>query len=175
MFATATHPWPDGIDWTITAGYFALMFGVAAAAYISMSLHIRDYLRSLRRALVLISHYRLELPDWIRRDKPRCIQALGLTLPCTTGDILSAYRREVKLLHPDRGGDYRDFLRLQEHFEQAMVPWQESNEISIAASPESCDSVLMANLPTFGETDSQSDHDAPSSPALPGMLGKVAI
>jgi curved DNA-binding protein CbpA len=37
--------------------------------------------------------------------------ALGLTLPCTTDDVLAAYRRKVKLLHPDRGGDRREFLR----------------------------------------------------------------
>jgi hypothetical protein len=27
----------------------------------------------------------------------------------------------VKRLHPDRGGDRREFLRLQAHFEQAMA------------------------------------------------------
>jgi hypothetical protein len=86
-----------------------------------MALDIRDYLRSLRRALVVISHYRMELPDWIRKDRPRCIQALGLTLPCTTEEVLSAYRTKVKSVHPDRGGDCRDFLRLQEHFQQAMA------------------------------------------------------
>jgi curved DNA-binding protein CbpA len=46
--------------------------------------------------------------------------ALGLTLPCTADDIRAAYRRKVKKLHPDRGGDRRQFLRLQAHFEQAM-------------------------------------------------------
>jgi curved DNA-binding protein CbpA len=63
----------------------------------------------------------MELPDWIRKDRPRCIQALGLTLPCTTEEVLSAYRMKVKAVHPDRGGDCRDFLRLQEHFQQAMA------------------------------------------------------
>jgi hypothetical protein len=86
-----------------------------------MVLDIRAYLRSLRRALVLVTHYRLELPNWVRRDSPRCITALGLRLPCTTEDVLAAYRQKVKLLHPDRGGDRRDFLLLQQHFEQAMV------------------------------------------------------
>ena len=67
------------------------------------------------------SNYRPELPEWVRSDTPRCILALGLTLPCTTDDILAAYRRKVKKLHPDRGGDRREFLRLQAHFEQAMA------------------------------------------------------
>jgi hypothetical protein len=119
--ALSGAPWPDGIDWTVTAGYLALAFGLAALGYVCMVLDIRAYLRSLRRALVLISHYRVELPEWVRRDTPRCILALGLTMPCTTEDVLAAYRRKVKRLHPDRGGDRREFLRLQEHFEQAMA------------------------------------------------------
>ena len=118
---TSHASWPDGIDWTVTAGYLALAFGLAALGYVCMALDIRAYLRSLRRALVLISHYRVELPEWVRRDTPRCILALGLTMPCTAAEVLAAYRRKVKRLHPDRGGDRREFLRLQAHFEQAMA------------------------------------------------------
>jgi hypothetical protein len=124
MFAAAdtlVHPWPDGIDWVVTVAYLALIVGVVVAGYACMVLDIRAYLRSLRRALVLITHYRMDLPDWIRKDKPRCIEALGLTLPCTTDEVLSAYRTKVKEVHPDRGGDSREFLRLQQHFEQAMA------------------------------------------------------
>ncbi|HVT29756.1 MAG TPA: J domain-containing protein [Lacipirellulaceae bacterium] len=117
----SAHFWPDGVDWTVTASYLALIVAVAVVAYVSMSLHIRDYLRSLRRALVVISHYRLDLPEWVRKDRPRCLQELGLSLPCTSEDVLVAYRRKVKLLHPDRGGDTREFLRLQAYFEQAMT------------------------------------------------------
>ncbi|HEX3601391.1 MAG TPA: J domain-containing protein [Lacipirellulaceae bacterium] len=113
--------WPDGIDWVVTAAFVALILGAVAAAHITAVLDIRAYLRSLRRAMVLISHYRLDLPDWIRHDTPRCIQALGLTMPCTSDDVLTAYRQRVKLLHPDRGGNRREFLRLQQHFEQAMA------------------------------------------------------
>jgi hypothetical protein len=123
MFAATTpeHVWPDGIDWILTSAYLALIVGVVVAGYVCMAIDIRDYLRSLRRALVVISQYRMELPDWVRKDRPRCIEALGLTLPCTTDEVLSAYRREVKCVHPDRGGDSREFLRLQEHFKQAMA------------------------------------------------------
>jgi hypothetical protein len=119
--ATAEHFWPDGVDWVVTGGYFALILGTLIAGYVCMALDIRAYWRSLRRALVVISHYRLDLPDWVRRDRPRCIEALDLKLPCTIEDVLSAYRRKVKLLHPDRGGDNREFLQLQQHFEQAMA------------------------------------------------------
>ncbi len=119
LYAAAS--WPDGIDWTVTAAYLATAFGLAALGYVCMVLDVRAYLRSLRRALVLVSRYRVELPDWVRRDTPRCILALGLTMPCTAEDVLAAYRRKVKRLHPDRGGDRREFLRLQAHFEQAMA------------------------------------------------------
>lgn len=115
------HVWPDGIDWVVTASYFALIVGAIVAGYACMVLDIRAYLRSLRRALVTITHYRLSLPDWVRNDRPRCIEALGLKLPCTTDEVLAAYRTKVKDVHPDRGGDPRKFLLLQQHFEQAMA------------------------------------------------------
>ncbi len=118
--ATSEYHWPDGVDWIVTVGYLLLILGVIAAGYACMVLDIRAYLRSLRRALVVITHYRVELPEWIRRDTPRCIQALGLTMPCTTEEVLEAYRERVKVLHPDRGGSRREFLLLQRHFEEAM-------------------------------------------------------
>lgn len=113
--------WPDGFDGAVTASYLLAAFGLAALGYLCMVLDFRAYLRSLRRALVLVSHYRVELPEWVRRDTPRCILALGLTMPCTPDEVLAAYRRKVKRLHPDRGGDRKEFLRLQAHFEQAMA------------------------------------------------------
>jgi hypothetical protein len=122
LFAAAANDgaWPDGLDVTVTAGYLALALGLPILGYVCMVLDFRAYLRSLRRALVLVSHYRLDLPAWARRDTPRCIQALGLRLPCTTDDVLAAYRQKVKVLHPDRGGNRQEFLRLQRHFEQAL-------------------------------------------------------
>ncbi len=119
--ASQQHVWPDAIDGVVTIAYLLLIVGVLVVGYVGMALDIRDYLRSLRRALVVISHYRLDLPSWVRNDRrPRCIEALGLTLPCTTDEVLSAYRTKVKSVHPDLGGDCREFLRLQEYFEQAM-------------------------------------------------------
>jgi hypothetical protein len=113
--------WPDSIDASVSFVYLACVFGAALGGYVCMALDIHAYLRSLRRALVLITHYRPELPDWVRRDTPRCILALDLTMPCTADDVLAAYRRKVKRLHPDRGGNRREFLRLQLHFEQAIA------------------------------------------------------
>ena len=113
--------WPDAFDWPVTVTFLALVLGVPLLGYVCIAIDIRAYVRSLRRALVLVSNYRAELPQWARKETPRCVLALGLTLPCSTEDILTAYREKVKLLHPDRGGDRREFLRLQAHFEQAMA------------------------------------------------------
>jgi len=123
LFAAAELPrsWPDRLDWPIVVAYFLLAFGLPLLGYVAIALDFRAYLRSLRRALVLVSNFRPELPEWVRRTSPRCVLALGLTMPCTADDVLAAYRRKVKQLHPDRGGDRREFLRLQAHFEQAMA------------------------------------------------------
>ena len=123
LFADAVPPkaWPDGLDLAVTCGYLAVLVGVVAFTPLSMGLHVRAYLRSLRRALVVVTGYHTELPEWIRRRTPRCISALGLTMPCTADEVRAAYRRKVKHLHPDRGGDRRQFLRLQAHFEEALA------------------------------------------------------
>jgi hypothetical protein len=120
VIADSGYSWPDGFDMTVLATYGALLLGLIIAAHVFAILDIRTYLRSLRRALVLVSHYGRELPGWVRRDTPRCMQALGLRFPCTASDVLAAYRQRVKNLHPDRGGDRQEFLKLQQHFEQAM-------------------------------------------------------
>ncbi len=117
-FATS---WPDGIDSAAIAWYVAIAFGVPILGYVCMVLDYRAYLRSLRRAIMVVTGYRTDLPEWMRKNTPRCILALGLVMPCTADDVLAAYRRKVKQLHPDRGGDRREFLRLQAHFEQAMA------------------------------------------------------
>jgi hypothetical protein len=119
--ALLARVWPDHVDWTMLVAFLALAFGLPLLGYVCMALDFRAYLRSLRRALVLVTHYCPELPEWVRKTSPPCILALGLTMPCTADDVLAAYRRKVKELHPDRGGNRRDFLRLQAHFEQAMA------------------------------------------------------
>jgi hypothetical protein len=118
--ADSSYSWPDGLDLTVVAMYVGLLLGLVIAAHIFAILDIRAYLRSLRRTLVVVSNYTRDLPGWVRRDSPRCLQALGLRFPCTADDVLTAYRQKVKLLHPDRGGNRQEFLKLQQHFEQAM-------------------------------------------------------
>src|SRR3989337_1337871 len=115
------YVWPDGIDAVAVAYYAGLAFGLPLLGYVVMVLDFRAYLRSLRRALVVVRRYMPELPEWVRKETPRCLLALGLTLPCTEDDVHAAYRRKVKKLHPDRGGNRDEFLRLQAHFEQSLA------------------------------------------------------
>jgi hypothetical protein len=113
--------WPDGIDATALLLYAAVAFGLPLLGHWLLVLDYRRYLRSLRRALVVVSHaVSPKAPYWAQQDRPPCLLALDLAMPCTEDEVLAAYRQKVKTLHPDRGGDLQQFLRLQKHFEQAM-------------------------------------------------------
>ncbi len=116
----AQRPWPDPVDATGLIVIGLLAFGLPLVGYLFLYLDYRAYLRSLRRALVLVRGYAMQLPEWARRDSPPCLTALGLSPPCTREDVLAAYRERVKRMHPDAGGTQRDFANLQRHFEEAM-------------------------------------------------------
>jgi len=110
------------LDPALLAFYLFVVLSAPALGYVFMVLDIRRYLRSLRRAMVAIGHYAVSgTPTWALADRPPCLQALGLELPCSEESVLAAYRRQVKELHPDRGGDLQQFLKLQKHFEQALA------------------------------------------------------
>jgi hypothetical protein len=114
-------PWPDAVDVAGILMFALAAFGLPALGYVFMAIDIRRYLRSLRRALVLVTAAAARsVPYWAIRDRPPCMQALELNLPCTEEQVLAAYRRRVKELHPDHGGDLQQFLRLQKHFDQAL-------------------------------------------------------
>lgn len=114
-------PWPDAVD-LAALGLFALAaFGVPALGYVFMVIDIRRYLRSLRRAIAVVAAAASRrTPSWALQQQPPCLESLELSLPCTEEEVLAAYRARVKSLHPDRGGNLQQFLRLQKHFEQAL-------------------------------------------------------
>lgn len=115
------RPWPDAADGAGILLFLAIAVGLPAAGYVCMVLDIRRYLRSLRRALVVVAHAAVgRTPDWALDDRPPCLAALGLNHGCTEDEVLAAYRQRVKNLHPDHGGELPQFLRLQKHFEQAL-------------------------------------------------------
>jgi hypothetical protein len=57
-----------------------------------------------------------------REQAPRLADALtlGLSLPCSPGEIRAAYRRLALRTHPDRGGSAEAFRRINEAYERLM-------------------------------------------------------
>jgi len=114
------QPWPNALDLAAMTLLGTVGIGVPALGYVFMVLDYRAYLRSLRRTLMIIRDRMPYLPDWVRDETPPCVSAFGLRMPCSERELLSAYRAQVKPLHPDRGGDRQRFLRLQRQFELAL-------------------------------------------------------
>jgi hypothetical protein len=113
--------WPDMIDLAALLTFAGIALGLPVFGYVLMVSDIRRYLRSLRRALIVISHAVTPgSPFWVTRTRPPCLETLGLYMPCTEEQVLAAYRQKVKEMHPDKGGSLQKFLQLQRHFEQAM-------------------------------------------------------
>ena len=77
LAAASAKPWPDVIDSAAIAWYVAIAFGVPVFGYVCMVLDFRAYLRSFRRAIMVVTRYRTDLPEWMRKNTPRCILALG--------------------------------------------------------------------------------------------------
>jgi hypothetical protein len=121
MFPSSSHPWPDAIDFTATMLFLAVVVLVPFVGYVFMLVDFRAHLRSLHRGLVRAGHYFSGIPDWARHETPAAVAAFGLRLPCTSDDLKRAYRRKIKQLHPDHGGDQRRFTIAQAQFEEAMA------------------------------------------------------
>ena len=107
---TAAFAWPKPIDWLPLTIFVAVAIGLPLIGYLFLYWDIRRWWRSLRRASVRVVRYLPDLPEWARRDTPRCVAALGLRMPCSEEQLKEAYRAKVKVLHPDHGGDKRRLL-----------------------------------------------------------------
>ncbi len=120
MAKFVSNPWPDSLDLVATVVFLAIAIGLPLVGYVFMAIDFRAYLRTLKRGLITMAQSIYELPEWARRETPPAIAALGLRLPCSEDDLKRAYRKRVKRLHPDHGGDERRFLQLQAQFEEAL-------------------------------------------------------
>lgn len=121
----AEETWPTTFDLWVLAGYMLVVVGGPIAGYVLLAVDIRKHYRRLKQALMVVSHYKVQMPSWVatearqRQRPPACLAAFGLKLPCSEADLLEAYRQMVKTKHPDLGGDRSEFLQLQRHFEEA--------------------------------------------------------
>jgi hypothetical protein len=127
LFLAEIAPWPDRFDLAVLVGFLLVIVGIPVAGYVLLAVDIHAHYRRLRGALVLVSNYMVHIPAWVaaesqrRKHAPPCLAAFGLKLPCSEAQLLDAYRQLVKHCHPDLGGDRNEFLKLQQHFEQART------------------------------------------------------
>lgn len=120
MFITPNHRWPDSLDLATTCVLLLGVVTLVVTGHVFLVLDVRSWIRSLRRALIVVTDYLPHFPRWSRLQTPRCLSALGLRLPCDEAQLMKTYRHKVKQLHPDRGGDRKRFMRLQADFEEAL-------------------------------------------------------
>lgn len=118
LFAQQSH---DAADITLMLIFLSLVIALPVAGYVMMVIDIRAYLRSLRRAMIVVRNHLTGLPSWALQHTPGCIRSLGLEMPCTEAQVKHAYRRLAEELHPDRGGDQRRFMLLQKQYEEALT------------------------------------------------------
>ena len=118
LFAQQPH---DAADVTLMLIFLFMVIALPVAGYVMMVIDIRAYLRSLRRAMVVVRNHLTGLPSWALQHTPGCIRSLGLEMPCTEAQVKQAYRRLAEDLHPDRGGDQRRFMLLQKQYEEALT------------------------------------------------------
>ena len=117
---TQRGAWPDAIDLVAVVLFGGIIAGAVVVGHAFIVIDFRRYLRSMCRTLVVVANYLPQIPAWAKVDTPQCLVGLGLRMPCNEDDVLRAYRKKVKRLHPDRGGDQRRFLQLQGDFEHAL-------------------------------------------------------
>lgn len=111
----------DFADWTGFVIFLAIAFGLPALGYAFLVLDIRAYLRSLKRALVVVTQYATAKPEWSLKARPPALRALGLDTDCDEDDVRAAYRRLAEECHPDLGGNPHEFNRLRKHYEDALA------------------------------------------------------
>ncbi|HTQ40914.1 MAG TPA: J domain-containing protein [Pirellulales bacterium] len=120
MSFAAHHHWPDALDLATTCLLLGGILALTLSGHVLFVLDVRAWLRTFRRALIVVTDHLPNFPRWVRLQTPRCLAAMGLKLPCNEEQLMRTYRQKVKQLHPDCGGDRKRFMRLQANFEEAL-------------------------------------------------------
>lgn len=129
-----SHTWPDSLDAIALAAFLCVAIALPILGYVFAYVDFRRYLRSLRRVLSTIVYRDMGTPEWARAKVPRCIAVFGLDWPCSEQELTQSYRRKIKKLHPDRGGDERRFRLLQGYFEEALRMVRERDPVAARAT-----------------------------------------
>jgi hypothetical protein len=120
MHVAPHHHWPDGLDLAVTLLFLGGFLALTVSGHVCLVLDVRTWLRTFRRALIIVTDRLPYFPRWSKLQTPRCLAAMGLRLPCTEAELMGVYRIRVKELHPDLGGDRKRFMRLQADFEESL-------------------------------------------------------
>ena len=134
MDTSSGHSWPDSLDTAAMLAFLLVAIVLPAVGYVFAYVDFRRYLRSRRRAISTIVYRDMGTPEWALPKVPRCVAVFGLEWPCSEEELTQAYRRKIKLLHPDRGGDERRFRMLQRYFEEALVMVRKQQEAASNAT-----------------------------------------
>ena len=113
----------DLLNIIVQAVFFAGVILIVVLGYWLGILDIRAHLRMLKGVLVKVTRVFQDddkVPDWVQNEGHPSFHALGIRGSCTEADVKEAYRKLAEKNHPDLGGDINHFLRLQEHFENAL-------------------------------------------------------
>ena len=111
--------WPDAVDRSALLLFLLAVVLLPLVGYWLTALDIRRWIWALKGVLVRVTQPSYAVPEWVDQETPPCLRALA-SLPCSENDVKQAYRRRAELLHPDRGGDIRRFLLLQQQLEQSL-------------------------------------------------------
>jgi hypothetical protein len=125
-----SHKWPDSVDTVALFTFLTVAIALPMLGYVFAYVDYRRYLRSLRRAISTIVYRDMGTPEWAKPKNPRCIAVFGLEWPCSEEELTRSYRRKIKTLHPDSGGDERRFRLLQGYFEEALRMVREQEPVT---------------------------------------------
>ena len=100
MLFAEKHFWPDSLDLAVTFLLLGAMIALTVSGHVLMVLDIRAWLRSLRRALIVVTDHLPHFPRWSRHQTPRCLAAMGLKLPCNQEQLLRGLSPRSKKTPP---------------------------------------------------------------------------
>ncbi len=69
---------------------------------------------------------------------------LGITKGCGPEELKEAFRTKALLVHPDRGGDGRDFIRLRQAYDQIVAELKRTpSALTVGPSGEILASIVV--------------------------------
>ena len=87
MLFAEKHLWPDSLDLAVTFLLFGAMIALTVSGHVLMVLDIRAWMRSLRRALIVVTDHLPHFPRWSRHQTPTLFGGDGAATALQSGTI----------------------------------------------------------------------------------------